>query len=324
MIKTLFFTLISLSLLIGCQGRGMPELNGERTSKTKQHKTPNDFPVLKVSTNSLISDKEKNQEKKEKEKENKKKVAEKKAEKVALEKKAKENKEKKNKAQEKMLKEKEKEKILAKKALESEKKEEKKEGSSFYKSTVDQLKKIPAIPSIGITGIPILNKVLPKPSETSSRRLGGSSSIIKASKSKSKGSRKSFTGGSFIHNLDIGMVRLGQGEGYTRLIFDSYLWEGDESVPVNKAKHSGTYLFNYEPKNRRIVGVLDGYKAFSALTGKHKDLYEGNKMVKTIHIDEYLPRSGFKFTIELTQEAEVSIYEQHNPGRIVIDMTPLK
>jgi len=134
---------------------------------------------------------------------------------------------------------------------------------------------------------------------------------------------ESFSGGSVSNNLDIGMVRLGQGSNYTRLIFDSYRWEGYAQIPVKKVDHSGTYIFTYEPQHKRIVGILDGYQAFSALVGDHEDLYEGNTMVKTIHLDEFLDQSGFKFTIELKQEAKIKVYELQNPGRIIIDMIPL-
>ena len=320
MIKTIFFTLIPLFLLAACQGRGMPQLNGERTESSKKQKTPNDFPVLKVSTNSL---KKERKLEKEKRKEEKRKEEKRKKEALDKEKKAKSKKEQEAKEKKKEQKAKLKEAKEEKKKEEEEKKKEENQ-PSIYKKTVDQLKTIPTLPTLKISNIPILNKVLPKPSETSKRRLKGAAASLVAKSSSHKGSssRQTFSGGTFVHNLDIGLVRLGQGNGYTRLILDSYRWEGDESVPVNKAPHSGTYIFTYEPKHKRIVGVLDGYKAFSALTGKHKDLYEGNKMVNTINIDEYLPRSGFRFTIELKQEAEVTIYEQHNPGRIIIDLSP--
>ncbi len=163
--------------------------------------------------------------------------------------------------------------------------------------------------------IPIVKDVLPKGSKISNRRLGKKFYINNV---------KSFSGGTPIDGLDIGMVRLGQSHYYTRLIFDSYKWEGYAQTPIEKVNDSGTYLFTYEPSKKRIVGILDGYQAFSALVGDHSDLYKGNTMVKTIHIDEYLDKSGFKFTIELKQEAQVNVYELHNPARIVIDLAPLQ
>ena len=165
-----------------------------------------------------------------------------------------------------------------------------------------------------LSDIPILRDVLPTGSEVSKKRLKEKHFISNV---------ESFSGGLPVGGLDIGMVRLGQSSAYTRLIFDTYYWEGYAQLPVRTANDSGTYIFTYEPKNRRITAILDGYQAFSALVGNHEDLYVGNNMVKTIHLDEYLDKSGFKFTIELKQEAKIRVYELHNPARIIIDMAPL-
>ena len=172
-----------------------------------------------------------------------------------------------------------------------------------------------------IDKIPVLKdikKLLPQGSKRAKSRLN------KQNKRTFFQRRESFSGGKPINGLDIGMVRLGQSSHYTRLIFDSYRWEGYAQLPVKKVNDSGTYIFTYEPENNRIVGILDGYQAFSALVGDHSDLYEGNTMVNTIHIDEYLDKSGFKFTIELKQKAKINVYELYNPARIIIDLAPLK
>jgi len=170
-----------------------------------------------------------------------------------------------------------------------------------------------------IDKIPVLKdikKLFPKGSSRAKSRLN-------KQKRQTYQRGESYSGGSPVNGLDIGMVRLGQSRHYTRLIFDSYKWEGYAQLPISKVNDSGTYIFTYEPSNKRIVGILDGYQAFSALVGDHSDLYEGNTMVKTIHIDEYLDKSGFKFTIELKQEAKINVYELHNPARIIIDLAPL-
>jgi len=168
-----------------------------------------------------------------------------------------------------------------------------------------------------INNIPILRdikKLLPISSKVAKTRLKKQYKVT---------STESFSGGAVVDGLDIGMVRLGQSSHYTRLIFDSYQWEGYAQLPIRKVQDSGTYIFTYEPKHKRITAILDGYQAFSALVGDHEDLYEGNNMVRTIHLDEYLDKSGFKFTIELKQEADIRVYEIHNPARIIIDMVPL-
>lgn len=184
------------------------------------------------------------------------------------------------------------------------------------------LSKIPIVNKIAadvlpsLDDIPVLRdikKLLPKSSEIAKSRVKKTHKVF---------STESFSGGSPVDGLDIGLVRLGQSSTYTRLIFDTYKWEGYAQIPITKANDSGTYIFTYEPKHKRITAILDGYQAFSALVGEHEDLYVGNNMVSTIHLDEYLDQSGFKFTIELMQEANIRVYELHNPARIIIDMFP--
>ena len=182
---------------------------------------------------------------------------------------------------------------------------------------------IPIINKISTSLLPDINKI---PVLRDIKKLLPESSKIAKTRVKKKHivtSTESFSGGSVVDGLDIGMVRLGQSTRYTRLIFDSYQWEGYAQLPIRRVQDSGTYIFTYEPKYKRITAILDGYQAFSALVGDHEDLYEGNNMVRTIHLDEYLDKSGFKFTIELKQEANIRVYEIHNPARIIIDMVPL-
>ncbi len=191
-------------------------------------------------------------------------------------------------------------------------------------NSIPIVNKIPSALLPPIDKIPVLKdikKIFPKGSSKAKSRLHKKKTdTIQTDESVSSG--ESFSGGSPVNGLDIGMVRLGQSSHYTRLIFDSYKWEGYAQLPVEKVNDSGTYIFTYEPENKRIVGILDGYQAFSALVGDHADLYEGNTMVKTIHIDQYLDKSGFKFTIELKQDAKINVYELHNPARIIIDLAP--
>jgi len=193
------------------------------------------------------------------------------------------------------------------------------------KPTIDKslLSSIPIVSNISssllpsINSIPILNKIkklFPKSSGVAKSRV---------KKVHKNFQTESFSGGSIVNGLDIGLVRLGQSHTYTRLIFDSYKWEGYAQIPVQKVNHSGTYIFTYDAKHKIITAILDGYQAFSALVGNHDDLYKDNTMVSTIHLDEYLDKSGFKFTIELKQEARIKVFELHNPARIVIDMYPL-
>lgn len=175
--------------------------------------------------------------------------------------------------------------------------------------TTDMLPSLNAIPVLRD-----IKKLLPKGSKVSKTRVKKKIKNLRA---------ESYSGGTVSDGLDIGMVRLGQSSRYTRLIFDSYKWEGNEVLPTEKVNHSGTYIFTHEPAKNRITAIIDGYRGFSALVGDQSELYRGNPTVSTIHLDEYLDDSGFKFVIELKRDVKVYVYELHNPGRIIVDLIPL-
>jgi len=195
------------------------------------------------------------------------------------------------------------------------------EGKSLKESS--HLADIPIINKISTSLLPDINKIPVLRDLQKLLPTGSKVAKTRVKKINKYTNTESFSGGSVVDGLDIGLVRLGQSSHYTRLIFDSYQWEGYAQLPIKKVQNSGTYIFTYEPKYKRITAILDGYQAFSALVGNHDDLYVGNNMVRTIHLDEYLDKSGFKFTIELKQEAKIRVYELHNPARIIIDMAPL-
>jgi hypothetical protein len=195
-------------------------------------------------------------------------------------------------------------------------------GKSLTKE-VSLLSNIPIVSKVSTLLLPNLSEI---PLIRDIKRLFPKSSNVskfRVNKVHQKPHTESFSGGSIVDGLDIGLVRLGQSNTYTRLIFDSYKWEGYAQIPLQKVNHSGTYIFTYDAKHKIITAILDGYQAFSALVGDHEDLYKDNNMVSTIHLDEYLDKSGFKFTIELKQEARIKVFELHNPARIIIDMFPL-
>ncbi len=165
-----------------------------------------------------------------------------------------------------------------------------------------------------INKIPVLRdvkKLFPKASKVSETRAIKKTRYLKI---------KSYSGGTVSDGLDMAVVRLGQSSSYARLIFDSYKWEGHDTLPTKKVEHSGTYIFTHEPSKNRITAIIDGYRGFSALAGDQSELYRDNHMVKTIRLNKYLDGSGFKFVIELKQDAKVYVYELHNPGRIIVDI----
>lgn len=188
--------------------------------------------------------------------------------------------------------------------------------SSFLED-VPLLKEIGSILTPDIDKIPVVRdvkKLLPEGSKKAKSRVNKKHIVSKP---------ESFSGGMVSDGLDIGVVRLGQSSKYTRLIFDSYKWEGPGQLPKQTVNHSGTYIFTFEPDKRQITAIIDGYRGFSALAGDQSELYEGNPTVETIRLEEYLDDSGFKFVIKLKQDVKVYVYELHNPGRIIVDMIPL-
>jgi len=139
---------------------------------------------------------------------------------------------------------------------------------------------------------------------------------------KSSTMHQTFTGGTVTDGLDMGTIRLGLNEGKTRLVFDSYTWDMHVKTPQIKAKHSGHYDFKYDAKNRRITAVVSGYRGFSALNATKPRLFSTSDMVEKIYLETYLDDSGYKFTIQLNQDAQVNIFELKEPARIIVDITP--
>ncbi len=135
--------------------------------------------------------------------------------------------------------------------------------------------------------------------------------------------RESFSGGDIVDKLDMATIRIGKSSDYTSIIFDSYIYEGKDIFPSEKASTSGIYLFTYEPSKKRIVGIIDGYNAFSALLSDQHELFSDNKIVKNIYILKHLGQDGIKFAIKLRKNVRVNIFDVKNPGRIIVNLFPL-
>jgi hypothetical protein len=133
---------------------------------------------------------------------------------------------------------------------------------------------------------------------------------------------QTFTGGTVTDGLDIGTIRLGLNNGTTRLVFDSYKWNMNVKTPTKKAKSSGHYNFKYDAKNRRITAVISGYRGFSALNATKPRFFRTSNMVEKIYLETYLDDSGYKFSIQLNQDAQVNVFELKEPARIIVDITP--
>ena len=135
--------------------------------------------------------------------------------------------------------------------------------------------------------------------------------------------RESFSGGGIVSGLDMATIRIGKSSDYTSIIFDSYQFEGKETLPTKKASTSGTYLFTYEPSKKRIIGLIDGYAAFSALLNNQRELFSDNEIVKNIYVLKHLGNDGIKFVIKLRKNVRVNIFDVKNPGRIIVNLFPL-
>ena len=138
-----------------------------------------------------------------------------------------------------------------------------------------------------------------------------------------KNEQKIFSGGIMTDGLDIGTVRLGKEAETTRLVLDSFKWNMDAKTPSIRAYETGYYTFTYDPRTRLVTGIVDGYRGFSALHGAKERTFGSNAMVKKLSLKPYADDSGFKFVIELKQNAKVNVFDLKGPGRIIIDITPM-
>lgn len=135
--------------------------------------------------------------------------------------------------------------------------------------------------------------------------------------------KESFSGGGMFNGLDMGTIRIGKSPDYTSIILDSYIYEGKDVLSSKKSPVSGTYLFTYEPSKHRIIGIIDGYKSFTALQSNQEKLFSDSKVVKNISILKHIGNDGIKFIIALKKRVKVNIFDVKNPGRIIINLFPL-
>lgn len=135
--------------------------------------------------------------------------------------------------------------------------------------------------------------------------------------------RESFSGGGIANDLDMATIRIGKSTDYTSIIFDSYIYESKDTLPSKKSTISGTYLFTYTPSTNQIIGLLDGYHAFSALLSDQKALFSDNDVVKNIYVLKRMGTDGIKFVIQLRKKVRANIFDVKNPGRIIVNLFPL-
>jgi len=127
--------------------------------------------------------------------------------------------------------------------------------------------------------------------------------------------KQTFRGGKRSDGLNMKSIRTSHDKTHTRLVFDTYASNA-------KATQSGNYIFTYNPSNKQISAVVNGYRKFSALSFNKARTFPSNNIIKNIKMEKYLDDSGFKFNINLNKAASVNVFELKSPARIVVDIIP--
>jgi len=133
---------------------------------------------------------------------------------------------------------------------------------------------------------------------------------------------KRFDGGVTSEGLDLGMIRLGKHGNTERLVFDSYKQDSKSETPSVHATHSGKYHFIYAPKKKLLVGTINGYKGFTALTDNKIRRFDKSDTIDSVRLLDTAKENSYKFAIILKHPADVKVFDLTNPARIVVDITP--
>jgi len=126
-----------------------------------------------------------------------------------------------------------------------------------------------------------------------------------------------FSGGKMTEGLDVRTVRWHKHEGYERLVFDIYEWDGVfGDNPYQKTDQTGLYQIGKEKSGSlSLDGELSGYRAFSAKMPS----FIKSKRIKRMQVfpnDE----NSFLFTFTLKSPATYKVFTLKNPARIIIDI----
>lgn len=126
-----------------------------------------------------------------------------------------------------------------------------------------------------------------------------------------------FSGGKLSEGLDVKTVRWHKHDGYERLVFDIYAWDGVfGNHPYKKSHETGLYQIGMELQNAlSLDGELSGYRDFSAKMPH----FANSKMLKKMQVlsnDD----GSYLFTLELKRAVTYKVFTLKNPARIVIDI----
>ena len=112
--------------------------------------------------------------------------------------------------------------------------------------------------------------------------------------------------------LNVHNIRVGQHDGYTRLVLDVY-------ENFKKASSVGSYKAKYYANRDEIVVTLNGYSKFSAPLPS----FPSNSVIKQIVFSDHKSENGYNFSIRLRKEAKVRVFELKNPARLAFDIKPI-
>lgn len=203
------------------------------------------------------------------------------------------------------------------------------------------------ISDISLQEVPILNQIIPKPSETSKGRIRKTRATPYRNPQNNKKTSipvldnnaptpaifninnaettpLNFSGGTSVTGLDMAKIRIETDNYQTNIVLDSYLWVKHNNLPTEASSVSGTYFIRYEPSQERIVALIKGYKTFSALLTKQDEMIKNNPMIKNIYIDRYVGDDGIKFIIELKKRVKVNVIDVEDPGSIIVELYPIE
>ena len=124
-----------------------------------------------------------------------------------------------------------------------------------------------------------------------------------------------YAAGKKSDDLDVRNIRWHQHNGYERLVFDIYKWDGVLGSLYMRTNETGLYQIGREKGNSKTIdGELSGYRAFSA----DMPSFAKSKIMQSMEI--YPNDDGtFLFAITLKKDASYKVFTLKNPARIIID-----
>jgi hypothetical protein len=125
-----------------------------------------------------------------------------------------------------------------------------------------------------------------------------------------------FEGGVVSDGLNIKSIREGRHSNYERLVFDVQSASVDGQMEGKKVNEVGYYSATYDPNQKLISVVINGYKNFTA-SFPH---FSRESIIEKMYFEGYRDDSAYKFYIKLKKNTEVKIFDLKSPARMVFDI----